>query len=220
MDWEQHFRTRNPQFGMTAGGKYTIAELQDLVAAKDAELRNLDKLISEIKDKVDSNLQDLIKQLKDRYASAHAKAQIAISIASWNVLTPNSWIEADNEYRGILAAINPQWEQHTSPPGSLQGIEQTLAKLGAEGKNLETVPQPRKSSDVSIQELQASTAVTHTAAQIAEGAMSETGKLIGTGVSSVFHEMDWSSILKTAAIAGAALFILPRFLSPTIRRVI
>ena len=121
-------------------------------------------------------------------------------------MTPNSWIEADNEYRGILAAINPQWEQHTSPPGSLQGIEQTLAKLGAEGKNLETVPQPRKSSDVSIQELQASTAVTHTAAQIAEGA--------------IFHEMDWSSILKTAAIAGAALLILPRFLSPTIRRVI
>jgi hypothetical protein len=223
MNWEQHFRAMRSGrpspyqlqaygFGMI-GNAYSIAELIDLVAAKDVTLANIDKLLGEVQAKPFDlgDVSSRLNALHARYQAARANAESAITMARLNFLTPNTMIPADTEYKAILAACNPHWESHSWAPGdgSMEDINNTLTTMGATGATASPIPQPKSGSDFDLNQLQTANA----AITMAEGAAKGAGSLVGKGVSGVFGNLDWSTIAKVALIAGAGIVILPKLLA-------
>jgi hypothetical protein len=215
MDWEQYFRTAVPYvrrssdgrpslqtrwgFG-TVAGYYTIAELKDLIAAKDATIRNLLAEYDEVRDKpLDfttflSSLQNLLI----RYQNAKAAAQIVIDEAK-NAWRPDNMVIADNEYRAILAACNPRWNEYTwsSGDGSLEDLFDQVRNFGSTGKNSEPIPQPSKGSDVDFETLR------------------ETSKFTEQ-LESTANYFDTKHLIVYAVVGGAViLFLLPKLMGAT-----
>ena len=226
-NWEQHFRqlrARRPSpmvkamnytpvgFGMV-GNAYSIAELIDLIAAKDVSLANLDKLFAEVQAKP-FDLTDIsarLNALKGRYQIARNNAESAITLARLNFLVPNTMIAADNEYKNILAAINPKWQSHTwsTGDGSLEDINSALTNMGATGASASPIPQPRAGTDADLRNMQTATMVT----AMAEGAMQGGGTLLGKGASGLMGHLDLATIAKIGIIVGLGVVILPKVLA-------
>jgi hypothetical protein len=187
----------NVGFG-TVAGFYTVAELQDLVAAKDAEMRNTARMFAEI-----SGLPydftaflPLYNQLTSRYSAARAVAQKAIAdaVGAWR---PTNLIVADAEYQGLLSAVNPRWKENTWTPGdtSLESINDQLRKFGATGTGAEPIPQPSKGSDVDITAYQ---------------------KL--PDLTKVPHLFDTKHLIIYAVIGGVfVVFVLPKLMAMSLR---
>jgi hypothetical protein len=134
MDWKEHFQRVSKEseesvFG-TVLGSHTVAELSDLVDAKDHDMKELSDAISHLSSvwlKSDPSAyndfhQDYIS-LQSRYNAARSKASLAIAggKAAW---APNSVIPVESEYQGILSALSPVVNTRTK--GSLADLTARL----------------------------------------------------------------------------------------------
>lgn len=223
-NWEQHFRQMRPdQYGVShypsrsdfgmIGNAYSVAELIDLVAAKDVAVSNIEKLLGEVQGKPfdTSIVSSHLSILKNRYQSARNAAETAITLARLNFLVPNTMIPADAEYKGILAALNPKWESHTwsQGDGSLEDLQNTLTTMGATGITASPTPQPKGGTDFNLNQLQTASMLT----TMAEGAAQGGGKLLGSGVSGVFGQLDMATLAKIGVVAALGMIFLPKLLA-------
>jgi hypothetical protein len=199
-------------FGMV-GNAYSIAELIDLVAAKDVTIANLDRLLAEVQAKPfdTTDVSNRLSALKSRYQAARTDAESAITLARLNFITPNSMIPGDSQYRAILAACNPKWQEHTWSPGdgSVEDIDSTLTNMGATRTTAEPIPQPQSGTDFDLNQMHAA----NTAITMAEGAAKGAGSLLGKGVSGIFGNLDTATIAKIVIIAGLGVVVLPKLLA-------
>ena len=186
----------NVGFG-TVLGYFTVAELQDLVAAKDVEMRNLARAFNEVAG-LPYDFTRFIpayQALVARYQVARNAAQKAIqaAVGAWR---PTNLIVADQEYSDVLTAINPRWRENTWSPGdgSFEDISDQLKKFGATGKGDEPIPQPSKGADVDIAAYQQS----------------------GKALQSVRNLVDTKHLLLYALVGGVLVaFVAPRLLGMT-----
>jgi hypothetical protein len=160
-NWNSHFRALSQaphsqaEFG-TIAGQYTIAELKDLLTAKDSDMGNLSTMVGQFFStwqKQNANAANAWhndwQTLIGRYASAKSSAQNHITLAAVNFM-PDSMIPADDVYRAVLTALNPAWQTNGSAPGSLSDLSQRIALAGASTANLVPTPQPNSTSDVDV----------------------------------------------------------------------
>lgn len=186
----------------TVLGYHTVAELSDLVSAKDVAFLNLAARVNEIKDS-SIDLTEFNTAYADRvakYSAARAIAIKAIDDAS-SSFRPTNMIVADSEYNNLLASLNPRWQENTwsSGDGSLEDLYDRAGKFGATGANDVPTPQPAQGSDVDFNALQASNA-----------AINAIGDPLGQA-SSLF---DTKHLIVYGIVGGAfALFVLPRLMA-------
>lgn len=187
----------------TIFGYHTVAELTDLVAAKDVAMRNLAKRLEEVagSGKLDfSTFTPAYSALITRYASARAKAQKAIddAVGAWR---DPSTISAESEWNELLTALNARWQDYTWSPGdgSLDDLYHRVIEAGSIGAQDEPTPQPRPGTDVDFNALTATTQAT----QAIEG--------VGTRVSNLF---DTKHLVLYGVLGGAfVIFVLPRLMA-------
>lgn len=162
-DWATHFQRLSAEtsraarqayreqadFG-TVGGLYTVAELRDLIAAKNKEVEVLtadgNKFLPTWRETdpmaADAWANDLATLIRD-YDAAIAIANKTITEGR---LLPENMSPADSEYRGVLTAVNNLWQQKTDGPGSLGDLRSRLQAAGAV-MTAYAVDQPKKGSD-------------------------------------------------------------------------
>jgi hypothetical protein len=175
-------------------GYHSVAELKDLVAAKDADIRNLARRLTEVSEKLDlATFTPAYNTLITRYGNARAKAQKAIddAVGAWR---PLNLISAETEWNDLLSSLNPRWKEYTwsSNDGSIEDLYDKVIKAGSTGATDEPTPQPQSGSDIDFNAL---TATTH-ATQALEGA--------GKTISNLFD----TEHLALYAILGGAFLIL------------
>jgi hypothetical protein len=148
----------------TVLGYYSVAELKDLILAKDATLRNMARRFEQIKDQpLDfSTFLPAYQNLINRYNTARAAGQAAINAAvdAWR---PMNAIIADEEYQNILSALNSRWKEHTwaEGDGSIDDLWSQLMAFGAtDASNDEKIPQPAQGSDLDFNAYTASVQAT------------------------------------------------------------
>ena len=155
MDWATHFQALSKgqptaSFGVTVTGAYSLAELQDLLDAKDKELLVLRADAEAFfptwtaKDPIvaanwKSNFQDLQKS----YGDVRGRAQKEIASSH---LLPDNMVGEDPLYKEVLATFNINWKQHDASTDRLVDLRSRLQAAGAKMTPY-TVPQPRKGSD-------------------------------------------------------------------------
>ena len=142
IDWRSRFRQASAEFG-TVAGFYTVAELKDLIAAKDVEMNAMALQIV----KGDAGIQSDFRALQDRYQKARATA-IAAEGSMYSYITPDSLNvasgAADFAYKQIITAL--QQVPGVVSKGDKQDIANRLINKG--WKPTYKVPQPKKGSDV------------------------------------------------------------------------
>jgi hypothetical protein len=131
---------------MTIAGAHTVAELIDLVAAKDYVIGRMQKSYDSISS--DWQSKDAPTQskwlsdwnaLKGRYGRAHALADIEIANAKIQPV-PNSVIPAETTYNLILSSL--QKTSGVVSPGDLQDLYNRLSAAGQAQQLAFSVPQP------------------------------------------------------------------------------
>jgi hypothetical protein len=137
---------------MTILGQYTVAELEDLIAAKDYAVNQLSYAYFG-----DAGKHDLHKDptwptdftaLSIRYNNAKTKAQNLISaLKVSNPLIPNNVIPADAPYKSILKSLRAS--PNTISKGDLQDLSNRLAALGIQ-TDYSAMPQPKSGSDIEL----------------------------------------------------------------------
>ncbi len=193
----------NAGFG-TVLGYHTVAELRDLVTAKDITLRNLARRLGEVSDSGKLDVTTFIpayNALITRYTNARSKAQKAIDDAS-NAWRPLNMIVAEGEWNDLLSSLNTRWKDRTWSPGdgSLEDLYNRVDTAGAIGTYDEAIPQPQQGSDVDFNTLQATTQATQ-ALESAGGAAKDL--------------FDTKHLILYSVIGGAfAVFVLPRLMFP------
>jgi hypothetical protein len=162
INWEQHFRAMrrvpvgqgtngNPQFGAFLGS-HTITDLKQLIAAQDytfSQIQSQEPKLLMPPLVLDPRVSDWVSDweaLKKRYAVARAKAQSAID--SWS-LQPEQIRTAENEYKGVLAALdsslaNPELNGYQK--GDLQDLVNRMSDIGAHPQ-FPNMPQPDPKQD-------------------------------------------------------------------------
>jgi hypothetical protein len=191
------------QYGFgTVLGYHSVAELSDLVFAKDVALLNLAARVQQIQDlPIDlSTFNAAYANLVNRYSVARTAALKAIDDAS-NSFRPANMIIADSEYNNLLSALNPRWQENTWNPGdgSLEDLYNQVEQFGATGQTDVPTPQPEQGSDVDFNALQTSNA-----------AINAIGDPLGQA-SSLF---DTKHLIVYGIVGGAfALFVLPRLMA-------
>lgn len=129
---------------MTIFGSYTVAELIDLLAAKDYEIGQIQQAIdSRHGNPVDATFAADWKAVQDRYNAAKTVANAAIALAKVTP-GPNSMILADSEYQGVLKAVKQ--DPSTITKGDLQDIHNRLDAAGSTPV-YPKMPQPDPDSD-------------------------------------------------------------------------
>ena len=130
---------------MSVLGKQTVAELKDLLAAKDYTVGQLDRAYADFAPSwVNRDPQGFTDWTSDwnalhrRYESARASAQRAIDLAKVNVLG-DSLIVADVEYHGMLTALKQV--DGTITKGDLQELVNRITAAG-KAPDLSQTPQP------------------------------------------------------------------------------
>jgi hypothetical protein len=149
----------------TVLGYHTVAELKDLVAAKDAAMRNLARRLGEVSDSPKFDTASFIpayNALISRYTIARDAAQKAIDAAADAWRSP-SLIVAEEEWNNLLSALNPRWKENTWAPGdgSLEDLYGRVTDAGSIGTYDEPTPQPQQGTDVDFNVLQATTHATN-----------------------------------------------------------
>jgi hypothetical protein len=147
---------------MTVGTLYSVAELQDLLAAKDpdlasmeAQFHTLDPQWRKLDPKADNAWLSDYNALKTRYSIARAAAAATIAAAS---ILPDAVLPlapADPQYRMILKSL--QSTEGLTSPGDFQDLFQRLADAKTQIRNAQGLPyeglfeppvaQPRRGSD-------------------------------------------------------------------------
>lgn len=150
----------------TVGGLYSIAELADLVAAKDVDVKVLgtdsQRFMPQWQQSdpaTAGNWQADYTALMARYNAARADAEAAIAASQTGLssLIPANMITApgDVQYQGLLSALNENWKTNdASTPGSIEDLRARLSQAGAQLSTY-SVPQPRAGTDADMNTLQA-----------------------------------------------------------------
>jgi hypothetical protein len=191
-----------PVFG-TVLGYHTVAELKDLVLAKDVAMRNLGKRLAEVSDSGKLNLNTFVPSYNDlviRYSSARDFAQKAIDAAA-NAWRNPSMIVAEDEWNNLLTALNPHWRENTwtRGDGSLDDLYAQIVEAGSTGSTDEPTPQPQSGTDVDFNALTATTQAT----QALES--------LGGAASNLF---DTKHLVLYSVLGGAFfIFVLPRLVA-------
>jgi len=154
-DWGEHFRRMNhPQFG-TIAGRWTIAELRELIANKQYVMDTLEKTFKNYMSSYPGDFGDWESDwqaLKDRWNSALTYANIRLAAAKI-VPLPDNDIPAQDAYESLLKAIQQKYPEHTTTKGDLDDLNNRLMAMGAK-VDLSKAPQP-KAADADIRMMQA-----------------------------------------------------------------
>ena len=138
---------------MTIAGAHTVAELIDLVKAKDYVIGEMQNGYDSFQDTwkatdapTQSKWLDDWNALKTRYGRAHLLAEVEIANAKIQPL-PNDVIPAETAWTSILRAL--QKIEGVVSPGDLQDLYMRLSNAG---KPVPTprIPQPGKGTDVDL----------------------------------------------------------------------
>lgn len=193
----------------TVGGLYSIAELIDLVAAKDVEVKTLGNDSANFLPQWQAsdaatagNWQADFTSLMGRYNAARADAEAAIAAAHSGLgnLVPDNLTTnpGDVQYQAILSALNANWRTNdASTPGSIEDLRARLSNAGA-SLSAYSVPQPRTGSDASINVLHA-----------ADSALNSVATLGGVLPATLFG-MPTLAVLGVGAVGLAAVVVLKR----------
>lgn len=140
-------------------GQYSVAELKDLIAAKDFDLAQLGQHYADYSPTwVTQDSTSYVawtndwNALQSRYASTRSSAETTITEAAF-IVEPDSLIPADAEYKAVLAAVNPSWAQNTNAPGSLGDLDLRLTKASGAPTDYSGQPQPTPGSDADLNAL-------------------------------------------------------------------
>jgi len=142
-------------FGTTVNGLYTVAELQDIMASWAYRMQQLGQAYANISPAwVARDSATYIAWTNDwnaiqtRYNAALKQAQTAVTLASINVLTPNSLIPAQLEYAGLMKAMRQSYPPDGGPQtkGDFDDLNLRLsaaaALLGVQPPQYANMPQP------------------------------------------------------------------------------
>src|SRR5215471_20284645 len=135
---------------MTVANFETVAELKDLVAAKDYTISQLGKARDAFQwgdPAAASDWDSDFTALKVRYALARAMADAAFGRAALMLTTPNALIPAPLEWDAIIKAIRQNPDTQTK--GDLQDLSD---RLNAAGQKVDysNTPQPKKGQDADL----------------------------------------------------------------------
>lgn len=215
-NWETHFRAVSKaakarkalavEFG-TVNGQYTIAELIDLLAAKDEEIKRIDDAFTAFAPTYPGDFgawQTAWTTLKSNYNNAKSSAQNQITAAKLNVV-PNNMIVADQAYKDVLTSLNPSWQQNTAAPNSLSDLQNQLTKMGATVDN-SPLPQPTPGSDVDLTALKGAN---QTIQNVEKAEQAILGGAKGA-VKALLPKNFWWYV---AAAAAASVIVLPKVLA-------
>lgn len=205
-NWEHRFkgmsRRHNVDFG-TVLGKHTVAELKDLVDAKDYTLKQIESLFKQAPVN-DKRLGDWITdwgKLRSRYNAARLKANDAIT--GFHIL-PDSASPAEDEYNAIIMALQPAYPSESK--GDLQDLYRRIVDMGLK-PDLSETPQP-KAIDPDLNVVKASDVMTGVLGGALQGAQSAVHQFV--------PQTDYK---KLALYVGGAvvlgLFVVPKILSLT-----
>jgi hypothetical protein len=150
---------------------YTVAELADLRAAKDVDLQDLDQHQADFAPTwVAQDSAGYVAWINDRsalgtrYDAAKSQADSDLELRkfadpAWDIL-PATMQDADAQYKAVLAALNPSWQQNTNAPGSLGDLDLRLQQASGAPTDYSNQPQPTPGSDFDLTLLQGAGAIT------------------------------------------------------------
>jgi len=212
--WDAHFQALSrskttADFG-TVFGKYTVAELQDLVNAKDDEMANLAKYAASASSGWKSDFQ----QLQSDYAVARKSAQATLDAAKRSIFADNLNDSGDAPYRALMGAFNPRWQQNDA---STNRPLQLLQRLNTEGVQVApyTVRQPRETSDA--YQYMARKPLQYFVADPVRQAAHHVDSGIAAAEEGAKKAFEWSKpvLIAAAVVAGVLGFVLVKPYLPT-----
>lgn len=167
--------------------QYTVAELEDLLKAKDyafAQLRAaFDGFGSSWQDSDSAAFNDWLHDwtaINDRYALARRNAQNAIDGAS--SIVSHSVILADGQYKDVLATLSANPQAMGQTKGDFQDLNDRLAAAIKKPIAYPNMPQPT-STDIDLVTYQAAGKAVKGIETAAKAGMSTGGKVaIGVGI--------------------------------------
>lgn len=203
-------------------GHHTTDELNDIVAAKDAEVAMLAQLRASHPQiaSADPSWDHDYAGFKARWEPARKTAEIAIQTAKYNLTVPDSLIPAEDAYQGILRAVWPV--PNTVTPGSLGDLSQRLAKVGGRPPQGWQVPQPKsdglRSANAAVKTIQDVAAapfegladMTRDAARGSVHAVGKLAKAPAEGVGQALGIPWWAVMILGAGGAGVLVYLLYR----------
>jgi hypothetical protein len=156
-------------------GQYSIAELVDLLAAKDYLLNQTETayntwLAANPGSSPDASFASDWQAMKDRYAAARSKAQTAIDLAKLNVFVSNTLMPAQAEYVAVLQSMTKSATGDggtTWGPGDIVDLENRLGNAGVK-VDTSQMPQPKKGSDADLSTYQVADTTIKTGEQAAQ----------------------------------------------------
>ena len=208
-----------------AAGKYTVADLLDIAAAKDVAMINLANRVREVMTNPEyttSGTKDAYNALVKRYGQARDRAQKSIDKARGLLhITPLSLTDATAEYEGLLDVLNSHWRENTWSAGdwSIEDVITRVNALGSKGgKDLPT-PQP-----MAPDALQMANAAAHIMDEARKGLQRTTqylaataGKALGSAARGAGEGLGISTttlVLIGVGVLGG-LFMLNRLMMPS-----
>jgi hypothetical protein len=155
MSWATHFQAissgnATASFGMTLTGAYSLAELKDLLDAKDKELLVLRGDAEaffptwQAKDPAAANYwKSDFQNLQKNYADVRGRAKAEIAASH---LLPDNMVGEDGLYYEVLYVFNLGWKEHNAATDTLMNLRSRLQAAGAKMSPY-TVPQPKAGTD-------------------------------------------------------------------------
>jgi hypothetical protein len=157
---------------MTIAGLYSVAELKDLIAAKDTELQTLATAAASFEPtwkasapSTEAAWQTDYQNLLSRYSLVRAEAEATISAGEFTPL-PDADIPADTQYHLVLGAL--QQTSGVVSPGDFQDIWDRLNAAIVATPSVSVnpltqgppVPQPGKGTDTDLSAYQTTDSIT------------------------------------------------------------
>jgi hypothetical protein len=133
-------------------GMHTVAELKDLLAAKDYQLAQLGQAFSKATGWATSDptsyaaWQTDFSALMQRYNAARTQAQAIVDANSASIIPANMDVTGEGPYELVLAAIHHDPEQ----TGDLTDLDRRLTKGAGVTADYSQTPQPTSGSDVDL----------------------------------------------------------------------
>jgi hypothetical protein len=91
----------------------------------------------------------------------------------------------------------------------MEDLQSTLTTMGATGATASTVPQPRRGTDLSLNQLQTANMLT----TMAEGAAQGGGRLLGKSASGFAGQLDFAMLAKIGIAVVLGAVFLPKLLA-------
>ena len=148
-------------------GLATVAELRDLLRAKDYQLKVLDRAAVAhgvwSDDAAMAKWQSDFAALQARYASARRAAQLVIDAAEYNPIADNL-LPASAEFDGVLKALRKNWDGKTGGTLATGDMADLSARLEADGgtPDYSGTPQPQIDSDAALRLFKAADVIVRT----------------------------------------------------------